>query len=270
MIELSPAGIATIPGNVDKVEQLAKTFVGLTVMGVGAYLAYTGDSTWSAPSGEKDKQLFYASGKRPYSFKVGNQWVSFQRIGPLALPLMLPAAYKYYFEQARSADKDNIATKWTKVLLAGGQYFAAQTYVQSIGNIVDISRGDLYAVNRLASNVPSQFIPLISLQSWVTRIIDPVFRKPAKDFSFEGVIENLMTRIPGLSRGISPYTDMRGKPSIRHYPLFNAFSPFYVSPSLSVGKNRIRLDAISKRRGDLLKKRNRMIQMRRRNAAVNN
>lgn len=98
-LEYSPAGVVTLPGAKDKTEQLSKALVGSTVFAGAAWLSQIGDSTWSAPTSEKQKEDFYASGRQPYSIKIGDQWVSYSRLGPLAYPIAMAAAIKYYTQQ---------------------------------------------------------------------------------------------------------------------------------------------------------------------------
>lgn len=230
MIEFSPVGVTTVPGAKDKGEQLAKALVGSMALLASAYMVMRGDSTWSAPTGEKEKEKFYASGRKPYSLRILGHWVSIRRLGTLGFAMALPMAYKYHFYQSKKSVRDDAAAKVGKLLTAGAQYFSDQTFMQALGNIVNASRGDEGTINRTVSNFPSQLIPLSALLRWVTNIVDPIYRKPKKEFSAEGIIQNLMTGIPGLSSYLPAYQDSKKQPSQRPYPMFNAFSPLFVSP----------------------------------------
>src|SRR6185369_9518784 len=72
-IEFSPLGFGTIPGAANKTEQTAKALIGSAIFTAAGYAGLQGRLTWAAPTGEKEKQLFYSSGRQPYSIKIGNE-----------------------------------------------------------------------------------------------------------------------------------------------------------------------------------------------------
>ena len=54
---------------------------------------------------------------------------------------------------------------------------------------------------------------------WITRLTDPVYRKS------KTIGEKIAVQIPTLSEKLEPYTTPEGKPSLRQFPLLNAFLP---------------------------------------------
>jgi hypothetical protein len=78
MLEYSPIGFATIPGSAEKQRQVSKALMG-TLLALGAYLALKDRTTWSVPRGKKEKELFYAAGKQPFSIKIGDTWINYSR-----------------------------------------------------------------------------------------------------------------------------------------------------------------------------------------------
>lgn len=222
LIEFSPAGLATLPGSTNKVEQLSKAMSGTMLTMVGAKFALDGNTTWDAPKDENERQLFYASGKKPYSVKIGDKWVPMQYLGPYALAFALPAA-------ARDAGQDSpldagVAAKIGATVQNSLKYFSQQTYVQGIANVVDLVSGEGGA--SLPSSLgftAGQVLPFQGLQRYISSIIDPTFRKVeggAVD-KFFGSIEK---DIPGLSKRLQPYTDLTGAESQRN--LSDIVAPF--------------------------------------------
>ena len=222
-IEYSPLGITTLPGATNKTEQLGKTLMGSMVFtGAGSLILNT-DSTWSAPTSKNQKEAFYSTGRQPYSIKLGDQWVSYSRLGPLAYPIAMAAALKYYTQQDPKAFEGDRLKQVGKAMGGLAKFFSDQSYVQGIGNLVKTIQGDPTAVKDLIASIPAQSIPLSSLVAWVARIVDPVYRKPG------GFLESIEARIPGLSTQVPPYTNMLGEPSQRDKPLLNALSPVAMS-----------------------------------------
>lgn len=226
-IEYSPAGFANIAmgGVVDKTEALSKAMIGSTVMAGTAYVLSQTDSTWAAPTGEKEKEIFYASGRQPYSIKLGNQWVSYSKLGVLSYPMAVAGALKYHYEQDPKATDRGDAEKLAKSLGGMAEFFSSQSYMQGLGNALKAAQGDETALKELAVNAPSQLIPLESLLGFVARIIDPVYRKPGN------MIESVQKDLPFVSRGVDPYTGPAGEVSERKNVLTNSLLPVGVTPN---------------------------------------
>ncbi len=212
-----------------------------------------GNTTWSAPRNDKERAAFYASGRKPYSIKIGDNWVSYSKLGPLAYPMAIASAVAWYTKENPQAATDANEKKLLNVLSGVGQFFADQSYVQGMGDLLETLSGDPVALKRMASNIPSQLIPLVSLQRWVAQIIDPVYRESGKDFSVKSVIQNIKKGIPGLSKTVPAELDPSGKPSKVQNPLIKAFSPLDIGTEvpryekqLQLIRRQQRLNAIKK------------------------
>ena len=215
-VEYSPLGITTVKGAREPMQQLAKTMIGTGVF-MGAYsMADAGLSTWDAPTNAKEKEAFYAAGLQKYSLKIGDRWVSYSKLGPLSYPIAMAAAMKWAEENGAEKSKLEIAGKG---LVGVMRFFADQSYVRGLGDIIDAARGDEFKLKRAFANIPSQLVPYRALQGWVARLVDPIYRKAKTP------IESMMTQVPGLSKQLDPYTTPEGKPSVRQSPWLNAFSP---------------------------------------------
>jgi GGDEF domain-containing protein len=228
-IELSPLGLATLPGNTRKTEQLAKAMIGSTVFMGAGILALQGRSTWAVPRGKKERAAFYAAGLQPYALKVGDTWVNYSRLGPLAYPIAMAAAMKHYsFDDPKAPEAFNGLVA-ASVMRGVAEFFSDQSYVQGIGDLIAAVRGDDEAWARAASTIPRQFVPLDSLQRWVANVVDPIYRKSERGFSWSAVLDNIKKDIPVVSKSLPAYEDLQGNPARRQMPLTNALSPFTVS-----------------------------------------
>ena len=101
--------------------------------------------------------------------------------------------------------------------------------MEGIGDLVDIVRGDIQAPARTFANIPSQAIPLSSLQRWVAVLVDPIYRKTPTQLSTEAIIDNLKSGIPFLSKQLPAYQTPFGEESKRDLVFFNQLSPLGVS-----------------------------------------
>jgi hypothetical protein len=117
---LAPAGLAVGLGRAEP-ELIAQGLLGSAVLAYTAHLAANGHVTGAEPESPTDRAAFYAEGKQPYSVRVGNDWVSYERnLGVLGLPLAAGAAWKDRFgHQGISATPDEI----TRAAFELGQMF---------------------------------------------------------------------------------------------------------------------------------------------------
>lgn len=220
-LEYSPLGVTTTIGAKRPLEQLSKAIIGTAVFSAAYAIADRGGSTWSVPTSEKEKELFYASGLQPYSVKIGDKWVSYSKLGPLSYPIAMAAALRW--AEKNNPDQNTVSNIGEAL---GGVlgFFGDQSYVQSIGDVIETIQSAspkrlATGIQKQIANFAGQVVPYRSFMGWVTRMVDPVYRKP------EGIVENVISQVPGLSQTVPAYTDLQGQPSKRDLPFVNAVSP---------------------------------------------
>lgn len=225
-VEYSPLGFATVKGSARPAEQLSKAIIGTGVF-TGAYaLAESGLTTWDTPTNATERAEFYAAGLQPYSIKIGDKWVSYSKLGPLAYPIAMASALKW--AKDNGASEDQLATIGNAMAGTLG-FFADQSYVRGIGDIIDAFRGDEYKQARGLSNIPAQLIPYRSAMGWIARLVDPVYRKTTGGTVPEQIGKSLVSQIPFASKSLEAYQTPFGTDSERQFPMVNAISPFSIS-----------------------------------------
>lgn len=225
-VEYSPAGFATLPGAADKTEQLAKASLGSLVFAGAGYLALQDRLTWASPKDNEQRKAFYAAGMQPYSIKIGDKWVSYSKLGPLAYPLAMAAAWKYATQDNPEAVTQGQLDQFGNAMGSIAGFFADQSYMQGIGDMVKAISGDEGYQNTFATaagNLAGQVVPLSSLQRWIAQVVDPIYRKP------DTFVERLEKDIPGMSQNVGFYENPLGEPSVRQFPGLNAFSPLSIT-----------------------------------------
>lgn len=225
-VEYSPLGFTTAIGAKNPIEQLAKASVGSAVFATAYGMAEAGLTTWDTPTNAKERAEFYDAGLQPYSVKIGDKWVSYSKLGVLAYPIAMASAMKWAKDNGLSDDK--MVTAGTA---AGGflGFFADQSYVRGIGDIIDGLRGDEFKRDRAISNIPSQMVPYRSLQGWFARLVDPVYRKSTGKNLGETVVNSIKSQTPFLSKSLPAYETPTGQPSQRQFPGINSVSPLQIT-----------------------------------------
>lgn len=227
-VEYSPLGFANmIRSRGDVADQLAKATIGSAVMAGAGIISAGGNATWATPTSQKERSEFFASGRQPYSIKIGDKWYSYSKIGPLAYPVAMSAAIQHALK-----DNDDEQALYTagKIAAMVADFFTDQSYLQTVGDIVDALKGDNFKQTRLIASIPQQMVPYRAFQGWVTRMIDPIYRKVDwKDGIPIAIAQSMQSQIPFLSQNLPAYRDPFGRESKRQFPLINAINPLRVT-----------------------------------------
>ena len=228
-IEYSPAGFLTLKGAPNKTEQLSKAILGSSAAAATAMLVVSGRSTWAEPADATKKAAFRAAGMQPYAIKIGNNWVSYAKLPPgLGFPIAFVSAL-HDAEQNKTIDQNQLNVILNAVAKYGN-FFADQSYVKNIGDLVSATKGSPEGMVRFISNYPQQLIPYRALLGWMARLIDPYQRKANTDAGIlEQQVQQLLTQIPGLSMTVPARVDKAGEPIPNQNQAQNAFSPFRIT-----------------------------------------
>lgn len=219
MIEHSPAGLIRTNGFTQEVR--AKILAGSVITAVGTYMAMQDKVTWTAPTGEKEKQVFYAAGKKPFSVHVGGVQVPAWYFGPYALALMLPAAVKHIYTEQNDSLTASQIEKLSDIVMGVARFIGSQSSAQSIGNFFNFISGDVdYSFPSQLAFTSEQILPLSGLLRNVSKIVDPVYRDP------EGFWESIQKDLPLLSDDIPAYKTPEGEDSKRYWG--NGLMPYEV------------------------------------------
>lgn len=220
-IEYSPLGFSTIIGAADKKEQLVKALIGSTISLYGVKLALEDRITAQAPTDPLAKKLFYDSGKKPFSIRIGDVWVPTQSFGVYGFALSLPAIFKHYFEENPQSVNDDTIEKALKAVGGLAEYWANQTFVKNFGDFIRLISGDKdYTWTRNLVQPANQVKPWAGMMRYIATVVDPIFRKP------KTLKETLISDIPFLTKQLPYYETTTGEPAKRN--ITNYIAPYAV------------------------------------------
>lgn len=228
-LEYSPAGYFTMIGAADKSAQLSKALMGSAVAATTALYAANGRLSWAEPTVETERNAFRDAGKQPYSIKIGDNWVSYQKLPPtLAFPISMIALTHDAMKQQKLDEStgEMILRSFAKY----AQFMSDQSYAKSFGDLLGALSGSESDMARLASNYPQQFVPFRALTGWLARLTDDVQRKPDPDGTFiEKQVQLLMMNYPGLSKNVPARMNEEGEEIKAPNNVLNSVSPFRIS-----------------------------------------
>lgn len=190
---------------VEQSEALALAATGL-VVNMALYLrAASGDiqGSWKGLS-DSDKDDLRAAGMQPFSFRIGDKWVSYRNLEPVTFPVFLMSELADSVRKGRTGEEE-VSKGILRVSTAIGRGLVEQSFLLGISDIIGAIDDPERKGERVLQNLATgTFIP--SVVSAAARTIDPTLRKPS------GVVEAVKTRLPVLSKQVRPQRDVFGEP----------------------------------------------------------
>ena len=190
--------------------------VGIALTAIGALAAITGNTTWAAPRDEKERELFYATGRKPYSVKVGDRWVPLWTLGPLGLALAMPAAMRDTLIDNPEVSNKDAGGKMAAFAVQMMNFVVAQTPFSSLESFTAMMGGDEKALEDMKASVASQVIPASGFLRYVNEFVDPTFRRART--AVEKIQKGLPVGIPGViesSKALPPYLTPEDAPAVK-------------------------------------------------------
>lgn len=221
-VEFSPLGFAdsrVFTGKMNK-EMVARAAVGSMVSLFATQAVMSGRMTTGVPSDTKERELFYAMNKKPWSLKVGDRYYSLAWFGTLGLAMALPAIVNEAFSKDRKAISDSTLEHVAKIGLDIFQFIGTQLPIQNVSVLARMLGGDdSLSLGKTAAFTAEQLVPLASMLRWVGKINDPVVRQVADGWELF-----LRDSVPGYSTTLTPYTKPNGEEQTRS--MLDVLTPF--------------------------------------------
>lgn len=202
----TPAGVLTafkVEGNRivlreggEAEEALARSLVGSMLLGLFGWMAYTGVVTGGGPSDPSRRRALLATGWQPYSVRVGNQYISYRGIEPLATFLAAAADTVESFRH----DPDKVVPNLTRQLTRS---IANATFVNQLSGLLEVTSNPYEAERYIADTAASTVVP--AAVGALARTLDPTVRDP------QNVWQRFATRVPGLRQAVPAKTDVYGR-----------------------------------------------------------
>lgn len=181
-------------------QELAKPIVGSLISAATVMAALEGNITGAAPKNKKDRDLFYAAGRQPYSVKIGDKYYSYSRLEPIGSIMGMSAD----FMNSVTDDERTLNKKAAAIALAVTKNIASKTFMSGISKMLDaISEperyGDQYIEQLAGSVIPSGVAA-------IARATDPYMRE------VKTPLQAIKARIPYLSQDLPERIGAFGKP----------------------------------------------------------
>jgi hypothetical protein len=206
-------------------QQIGRLWLGTLVSGGAIALAATGKVSGNGPTNLNEKAQLQDSGWRPNSIKIGDTWIPYTFLGPLAGILsMVGNIYdKTHYDQAPNKTIYDLMGKgmvgWTQTQLS-------QSFLSGVANVFDVISGNTDP-KKYFDNFASGLVPIPAAYSQTK---DLVLRQ---QFETRGIVDQLRQKL-GLTGNVFGLDPLQPKLNAFGEPL-TSDAIFGVTPSKETG-----------------------------------
>lgn len=223
------------------IDDISKGLTGTALIGLGALLYKAGIITGPASDNADQAQYDKMQGKLPYSFKIGDNYYTFDWMQPASSALILGSTLASEAEKNGGLDGQTIAEAFVRSVIAMGDTLLDMSPLQSLSDIFggyETPTGNL--INEIVE-FPQRFIP--SALGAVARVADPVQRQTfSNGDTLATQIATAQSKIPGASQSLPAAYDTWGREITRADNLAEGIFNQFVNPGQTGNANPTPMD----------------------------
>lgn len=185
------------------VDRIGRSLTGTSLIALGYDLARNGLLTGNSNKDKDVAALEKQIGKTPYSFKIGNTYRTFDWAQPAAIPLAIGA--DIFHQGKNTKERDNIIIEAIK---SGGNTLFQQSLLQGLQRLFG-GYNTADSISNSLKGIPTQFVPTALKQ--VAQLTDSNMRDTYSSSATDKMVNDIKSRIPGLSTTLQPKIDTMGR-----------------------------------------------------------
>ena len=204
-----------------------KWATGIAIYGMALSMVNRGDITGSGPLDPEANRTWRAAGNQAYSVKMGESWVSYQRLDPNFIPFALVANFSDAakhgttdLSELAQLDMEALQEGSVGIILAICKTIEDKAYFQGITSVAAAFTSEnpaqKHSMQRVASNMVTSFIPSAPLQfadAWAGMVDG----QPAEVREAVGLIEKMQRKWVTTNKDLpKKYNWLTGEPMINY------------------------------------------------------
>lgn len=163
--------------------------------------------TGSAPEEPGKKAAWAATGKQPFSIKVGDKWYSYQRLDPFATIIGILADVIHGYKDMRETgvsefgseeefmEKEPYLAQILSVLATSfANNVSNKSYIENLGELLDILEKPTESIGNIGGNIAAGFVP--NGINWTQN----VYQEEAPIMEARSVLDKMKKRLPEFVR----------------------------------------------------------------------
>lgn len=215
---------AILAGGTQAAEAQAKVAMGTSIGGVAVAMAGAGLLTGPDPKNATRRRMLKESGWQPNSFKIGDTYVSYDKLGEpynrilkFSARLSDIAGYMYgdYANENTRQDYEDLVMMFGMTIAESG---TPEFLTEGFGDIIQAVEGQRVDATKrfVADFATSVVLPYSSMMRSIRKEVDPVKRvidaDPDSTWSvLETMYNNIQNTVPGLSENLPPQRNIFGE-----------------------------------------------------------
>jgi len=149
----------------EKAQMIGRTTLGTTFLGGALIYAMEGKITGAGPALPDQNRLWRNAGNQPYSIRIGDEWVSYNRFDPLFMPVGLMANV---FDINKHMAGSEVEDVFSTAVFALSTTLQDKAYLQGISNLFSALQTDdpnqIFKVTNITDGILTSFLPAAPLQ----------------------------------------------------------------------------------------------------------
>lgn len=209
-LEYTPAGMTMqqvrddVLGRNGKRERdlaLARMAVGSSAMlGIASVVAQ-GLVTGAGPDDPRERALWQRTGRKPYSLRVGDQWVRYNRFEPVGMLVGVAADMAEIGQALPAKDAETVATM---LMTSVANNLGDKTFLRGITDFAQAYTDPSRYMAQWAQGLAGTALPNVAAQA--ARAGDPYVREA------RSLVDTFRARVPGLRDELPKKLDVAGRP----------------------------------------------------------
>lgn len=190
----------------------ARVASGVSFMALAAWAATHDMITGAYPKDPKERGLWTAEGRKPYSFRVGDTWYSYASLEPVATTIGITADVVRLMTYIHQLGQDNTLESHEQqvqdiiyhVAASAIENFGQKGYMQGAGNFAEMYTDPQRFAKDYIENTAAGFQPYSGFTRMLRNMDDPYLR------TAHGLTEKLENQLPLLSKNLPARPDWFG------------------------------------------------------------
>ena len=172
-----------------------------------------GSITGGGPQNKDEKATLVATGWQPYSVKIGDKYVSYQRLDPIATPLGILADLNEFSRlNPKEREDDDMEAVFSACAMALTYNLTDKSYLRGLNNLMKAVQDPGTYLPKLVRDIGAGFVPSALNQMQNTE--HEIILRDARSFA-----DATLKRIPGASEQVPPQRTILGDAVFRENPL---------------------------------------------------
>ena len=213
--------------------------IGSAVVFMAAQKFMNGDLRGNGPPDRQRRKLWRDLGGDEYSprqIRLGGLWLGYDNIEPFGTVLSTIADIGDYSEQMGEEWTEN---QFQKVSMIIGQSITSKSYLQGLGQLVDLVSGEPQGLGRTTAGLINNMVPLSGLRNEIGKVINPYLKELNGDIATQIRARNQVSEMLTGDKLPIKYDILTGKP-IQEYDfptrMFNSVNPFSMNLDMTPGR----------------------------------